>query len=84
VLGHARGSSGPGCASREWLGVKAIADAKVRVKILPARRHNPELVAKLLHINVDGAIAACHRVTPNTLVNLFATEEAGGLGECPK
>src|ERR1700733_5446041 len=60
----------------EALRGEAVADPKVCVHIAPAGRDPLELVAQLADEDVDRAITADHRVTPDALVDHLALEHA--------
>src|SRR3954451_17448124 len=51
-----------------------VADPEVRVDVAPGGRGLLELLAQLAHEDVDGAVAARHRVAPHPLVDLLALE----------
>src|SRR3954451_22341873 len=53
-----------------------VADPEVRVDVAPGGRGLLELLAQLAHEDVDGAVAARHRVAPHPLVDLLALEHA--------
>ena len=77
----AHGIRASACGYLVDLRSEPVADAEVRVDVVPARRRRTQLLPELADEHVDRAVAVRHRVTPDPLVDLLAAQHAIRLRE---